>query len=222
VIQGAHKADATFIQWRTGQLNLSPTPVARSPDGDLYLPAAGRAALQGKVTDPFAFPGVEFDFALPAARPDPRLRSLKFNPADYAEVASPAPVAVFNPWGVDVALLQGRPTIFANAPAELHFRVPAGATHLEATVGLNERAYTGPTPTDGVDVVIFELLESGERRVLYQRNLNPVLHPADRGPQSIALTDFGPVTGPLVFAIYPGPADNIACDWSYWRSIRIY
>ena len=44
VMQGPHKNDAAFIHWRTRLLNLSPTPVAKSPDGDLYLPVADRPA----------------------------------------------------------------------------------------------------------------------------------------------------------------------------------
>ena len=222
VIQGPHKHDPIFIQWRTRLLNLSSTPVAKSPDGDLYLPAAAIPSLQPKLADRFSYPGVELDFSNPPERADPRLHYQKVDPATYAAVASPAPFAVFNPWTVDVAQLKGQTTIFANAPSELHFHAPAGATKIEAIVGLNDGAYTAPIPTDGVDVVIFELLPSGGRRLLYQRNLNPVLHPADRGPQSIALDAIGPVSGPLVFAIYPGPADNIACDWGYWRHINIH
>lgn len=222
VIQGAHKHDPTFIHWRCNLLNLSSTPVAKSPDGDLYLAASAISALERQLTARFSYPGVEFDFSNPPERSDPRLHYQKVDPSAYAAVASPAPFAVFNPWTVDVAPLGDQPTIFANAPSELHFHAPAGATKIEATVGLNDGAYTAPTPTDGVDVVIFELLPSGGRRLLYQRNLNPVLHPADRGPQSITLDAIGSVSGPLVFAIYPGPNDNIACDWGYWRHIKIY
>ena len=222
VIKGPLQADPSFIKWHTSQLNLSSTPVARSPDGVLYLPAPAISALFTALTDRALYPDVELDFPNSPERSDPRLHCQKVNPAAYAGVASPSPFAVFTPWTIDVALLAGQPAIFANAPSELHFHAPAGATHLTAIVGLNEAAYAGPTPTDGVDVVIFELQAGGGRRVLYQRNLNPVLHPEDRGPQSIAIEAIGPVAGPLVFAIYPGPADNMACDWGYWRHIKIH
>ncbi|MEO6874087.1 MAG: glycosyltransferase family 39 protein [Opitutaceae bacterium] len=222
IVQGPHRNDPAFIKWRTSRLNLSSTPVARSVDGDLYLPADAIAPLQAKLKDAYNYPGVQFDFSNPPEPVDPRLHYQKVNPATYAPVASPAPFAVFNPWSVDVAQLKGETTIFANAPSELHFHVPPGASRIEAIVGLNDGAYTAPNFTDGVDVVIFEHLPGGGRRVLYQRYLDPVKHAEDRGPQSISLQNIGPVPGPLIFAIYPGPADNLACDWGYWRHIRIH
>jgi len=222
VLQGERKHDAAFIKWCTGLLNLSSTPVAASPDGDVYCLPARTPLLKAQVSDRAnLYPGVQFNFSNPLERPDPRLIYQKVNPAEYAPVASPAPFAVFNPWTIQVAELAGHPIISANAPSELHFHVPAGATHLEATVGLVEGAYTGKSGTDGIDVVIFELLPAGGRRILYQRYLNPVANPADRGLQTIKLDAIGPVSGALVFGLYPGPADNLSFDWGYWGKITI-
>jgi hypothetical protein len=222
VVQGELKQSRTFIKWCTSLLNLSSSAVAKSPDGDIYIASsrmpALKAELEGKA---HPFPGVEFDFSNPPERPDPRLLYQKPNPADYAAVASPAPFAAFNPWTIQVAEIAGHRGISANAPAELHFHAPAGATRIEATVGIVEGAYTGPSKTDGVDVVIFELLPAGGRRILYQRYLNPAVIPKDRGLQAISIDLVRPVTGALVFAFYPGPVDNIAFDWSYWGKIEI-
>lgn len=88
-------------------------------------------------------------------------------------------------------------------------------------MGINDKAYTGAGATDGVDVVIFERLPNGGRRLLYERNLDPMRRAADRGSQNITLESIGPITGTLVFAMYPGPANNVAFDWSYWRQIEI-
>src|SRR6185369_13786818 len=177
-----------------------------------------RERLAGKVQ---SYPGVVFNFESPLAQSDPRLHYQKPNPADYAGVASPAPFAVFNPWEIQVADIAGGRGISANAPSELHFKVPAGATRIEASVGIVEGAYTGPGKTDGIDVVIFEQLAGGARRILYQRYLNPASNPADRGLQNISLKEIGPMSGPLVFGLYPGPADNISFDWGFWRKIQI-
>ena len=222
VIQGERKQDKTFIKWCTSLLNLSSTAVAQSPDGDIYIASSRtpslKAELAGKTN---RFPGVEFDFSNPLERPDPRLLYQKPNPADYVAVASPAPFAAFNPWTIQVADIAGHRAISANAPSELHFNAPPGATRIEATVGIVEGAYTGPSKTDGVDVVIFELLPAGGRRILYQRYLNPAASAKDRGLQAISIDPIGPVSGALVFALYPGPADNISFDWSYWGKIEI-
>jgi hypothetical protein len=222
VLQGNRKQDTAFIKWCTGLLNLSATAAARSPDGDVYVAANRLAALQAGVAEhPDHYPGIEFNFSNPIERPDPRLHYQKPKASDYAPVASPAPFAVYNPWTVEVAGIGGQPGISANAPSELHFNAPPGATSIEASVGIVEGAYTPPNATDGVDVVIFELVPGGGRRILFQRFLNPVATPADRGLQTITLTNFGPITGPLVFGLYPGPADNLSFDWSYWRKISI-
>lgn len=222
VLQGERKHDAAFIKWCTGLLNLASTPVAASPDGDVYCLPARTPVLKAQVADRAnQYPGVEFNFSNPLERPDPRLKFQQVNPADYAPVASPAPFAVFNPWTIQVAELAGHPIISANAPSELHFHAPAGATRIEATVGLVEGSYTGTSGTDGIDVVIFELLPAGGRRILYQRYLNPMSNPADRGLQRIELNAIGPVSGALVFGLYPGPADNLSFDWGYWGSIKI-
>jgi hypothetical protein len=220
VMQGPHWHDQGFIKWRTGRLNLAPFPVATSADGDLYIPSAAIAPLQAKLQGRY-YPGVQLDFSDHLERPDSRLVSQKVDSVQFASVASPAPFALFTPWSIVVDRVAGLPAIIANAPSEIHFHAPAGTTRIEATVALNDASYAGPTPTDGVDVVIFELLPSGSRRVLYQRNLNPLAHPGDRGLQTISLEAIGAVSGPLVFAIYPGPADNITCDWSYWGHIKI-
>ena len=222
VIHGPHQHDPAFVHWRTELLNLAPTPVATSIDGDLYLSFDASARLAGPLGDLAQYPGVSFNFAAQLPPPDPRLHRQAVDPAAYAAVAAPAPFAVFNPWSVDVAPLEGKTTIFANAPSELHFHAPAGATRIEAIVGLNDGSYVGPHPTDGVDVVIFELLANGQRRILYRRYLDPVHHTSDRGPQAIVLEHLGRISGAVVFAVYPGPNDNLACDWSYWRQIRIH
>lgn len=222
VLQGERKQDAAFIKWCTGLLNLSSTPVAKSADGDVYCSPGQAQALKSELGENTnRYPGVEFNFNNPLERPDPRLIYQKPNPADYAAVANPVPFAVFNPWTIQVAEIAGAPGISANAPSELHFHAPAGIKRIEASVGILDGAFTGPGKTDGIDVVIFELLPSGARRVLYQRYLNPAANPADRGLQTITLDAVGAISGPIVFGLYPGPADNISFDWGYWRKIKI-
>ncbi len=222
ILQGDHKQDGAFIKWCTSLLNLSANPFAKSSDGDLYCSSTRLSSLKAELADKAnLYPGFQLDFSNPEEHRDPRLIFHKADPADYASVASPAPFATFTPWTVQVAEIAGHPGISANAPSELHFNAPAGATRIEASVGIVEGAYTGPSRTDGIDVVIFELLPGGGRRILYQHYLNPATNPSDRGLQTITLEAIGPVSGVLVFGLYPGPADNISFDWSYWGKIKI-
>ncbi len=221
VVKGAVDQDGGVIGWRTRLLNLAAAPVAKSADGDLYVPETEIPSLQSRLAGRH-YQEVRLDFSDPPEHRDPRLIEEIPDPGRFSAVASPAPFGVFSPWKIVVDNLAGRPVIFANAPSELHINAPAGATRIDATVGLNDAAIKGPTPTDGVEVVIFELLPSGHHRVLYRRDLNPLTQTADRGPQQISLDGIGPVSGPLVFAIYPGSTDNIACDWGYWSHIKIF
>ncbi len=221
VVKGAVDQDVSVIGWRTRLLKLAAAPVAQSADGDLYVPEAVIPTLPSRLNSRH-FPKVSMDFSDPPEHRDPRLVEDKPDRGSFSTVAFPVPFAVFSPWKIVVDNLAGRPVIFANAPSELHFHAPNDTTRIEATVGLNDAAIKGPTPTDGVEVVIFELLPSGHRRVLYRRDLNPLTQTADRGPQQISLGAIGPLSGPLVFAVYPGPNDNIACDWAYWSRIKIY
>jgi len=220
VVAGNFKNSTRFIHWRTDRLGFAATPVAVSPDGDLYLPRAAIPLLEQKMRGR-TLPSVTFDFTLKPDPSDPRMLPQPVAAATFATVTSPAPSAIYTPWSVEPARVDGRPAVTANAPCELHFAAPAGAMRIEAAVGLYDGAYTGSGQSDGVDVVVFERLPDGSRRVLYQRNLDPVHRPADRGTQHILIEPAAPLEGTLVFAIYPGPADNLSCDWGYWTNITI-
>ena len=220
VMTGPLKHTPGFVRWRTERLGLAGSPVAVSADGDLYLPPSALAPLEQKLAGR-TLPGVTLNFALRPDSPDPRMHQQAVVATTYAPVTSPAPSAVLTPWSVEPAMVSSHPAITANAPCELHFVVPPDATKIEATVGLFDGAYTGSAQSDGIDVVVFERSADGSRRVLYQRNLDPVRRPADRGSQKILIEQAGPLRGTLVFAIYPGPADNLSCDWGYWSHITI-
>ena len=220
VMQGPHKQDRGFIRWRTEKLGLAAHPVATSADGDLYVRSTELIALKQKLAGR-SLPGVTLNFSDSAEAIDPRLHYQAVNAPAYAALTKPIPTALYTPGSIEIGRIGGQAAIFSNAPAELHFNVPPSATRIEAIMGLNEKAYTGTGATDGVDVLIFERLPNGGRRLLYERNLDPMRRAADRGPQNITLESIGSITGTLVFAMYPGPANNVAFDWSYWRRIEI-
>jgi hypothetical protein len=219
VMQGFHKKNVGFVRWRTQRMGLTDSPIATSADGDLYIRPDLIPALVPKLAAR-NFTGVVMNLNAVAEPLDPRLQRLELVESEYTPVTSHSPFAVFSMWGVQVAALGGQPAIFANAPAELHFSIPFGATKIEAAMGLNELAHISSTPSDGIDVVIFERKLNGDRRVLYQRNLDPLNRAEDRGPQSITIDPIGPISGTLVFAIYAGPSGNMTCDWGYWRYIK--
>ena len=211
---------AGFLRERLERFDLDPSPVATSEDGDLYLPkdkiTAARQRLAGQ-----RFTAVELGPRSPSAIYDAVLQPVAPATLDQP-ILAPRPDRGRTQYGMGAGELDGRPILNAHAPSELYFTAPVGAARIEAVVGLPDAAYLSPTPTDGVDVVIFERRPDGSQRVLFQRNLDPLHRPADRGPQAITINLAQPPAGPLVFGIYPGPANNPTCDWAYWQRIAIH
>ena len=212
-----HRPD--FLRERTGRFGLSPRPFASSTDADLYLPVS---AISGAAT---RLQSHRFSTARilvtnrPTATdmPEQDLRSLSF------PMTSPAPLFGRSRFGLSVGTAEGRSVINAHAPSEIHFQSPAGARHIQATVGLPAAAHLKPPPlgTDGIGVEVLLETPEGLRQSLYRRELDPSSRPGDRGPQDISLDFPEPLQGRLVFCIDPGPAGNITNDWAYWSRIDI-
>ncbi len=216
------RATPDFIRERTNRFNLVSVPVATSADGDLYL-AEDRipdvlARVRGRT-----FAGVIFNAPPSTADPD----EILLREVDAAALAlpllSPHPVRVRGRYGVSAGLSDGRATVMANATSELEFIPPAGATQIEAEMGLVDASYAkgGADGTDGISVEIYELQPNGLRHMLYHRDLDPAHNPADRGPQAISLRQEGPFTSRLIFRITPGLHGNYTNDWAYWSRITI-
>ncbi len=216
------EAAPEFLRERLSRFHLEPVPFASSAEGDLYLPksviASARTRLAGRT-----FAGVTLN--------GPSLAELEDVPmveADAGTLAvpqlSPHPTRARGRYGVMLGQADGRVAILAHPISELQFTAPPGATQIEAVVGLVSAAYApgGPAITDGITVEIIEEQPQGARRMIYQRDLDPVQHPADRGPQSIHLAHAGPFAGPVIFRITAGPRGNFTNDWAYWERISIH
>jgi len=211
-----------FVRERTNRFRLYPVPLASSAEGDLYLPEdripAALAQLRGRT-----FNGVTLNAPPP---PDPRQASLLEVPvAPLAlPILSPHPVAARGEFGLNAGMADGRAAVLAHPISELQFNPPAGATQIEAEVGVVAAAYAPGVAlaTNGVSVEIYEIQPNGLRRVLYRRDLNPARVAADRGPQAIRLEQAGPFAGPVIFRITPGPRGTYNNDWAYWSRIAIH
>ncbi|MEO6876766.1 MAG: hypothetical protein ABI222_18295 [Opitutaceae bacterium] len=211
---------AEFIRERLQRFNLAPTPVATSNDGDLYLPPDQLASAQAHLAR------IHSSLASAASQLPPDHYHAALKPAASSltdlPIFTPRPSQARTLYGMSTGKIGDHIVLNAHAPSELSFVVPAGATRVDAVVGLPEGAYVNPSPTDGVDVIIFQRVADSGLRVLFQRNLDPLNRPADRGPQKITFDLDKSISGPLIFGIYPGPANNVTSDWSYWQSITIH
>src|SRR5262249_41000716 len=156
-------------------------PIASTDEMDLYL----RADLHERARQDFAgnqYPGVKFTLERKVVQPTMHEeKSFKVAPwAGQLTMATPAPYAyrsLFDPAIIDG---YGKPALHTHAPTELLFAPPAGAHQLEVTGGLVAEAYTNGNATDGVIMQVFEETDDGRRRLLVERELNPLHQVADR------------------------------------------
>jgi hypothetical protein len=114
--------------------------------------------------------------------------------------------------------IDGRPAVMMHAPSTMEFVVPESATTVSGAFGFAKGAYTGSGQTDGA---IFRILwQDGQQHIeLYQRRLDPLTVPGDRGLQDFHVDLKGLSGGKLVLQVDPG--SNTNWDWTVWTAIKI-
>jgi hypothetical protein len=214
--KGPGAPPAPFAQWCATRLKLGTIPLAESPDGSLYLPAAAVPAA-GRSLAGRTFATVQLNSGLIPDAAAANLVEETFRPETFVGPARPPPSRARSLHGIGVTPA----FLIAHAPSELHFAIPTGASRLHAGFAMDPGSYSKENQTDGVEVEIYEQETDGLRRRLYQRLLRPATEPGDRGPQTVELTGLNVPDGILVLRVSPGPAGNAAYDWFYWTSITI-
>jgi 4-amino-4-deoxy-L-arabinose transferase-like glycosyltransferase len=113
---------------------------------------------------------------------------------------------------------------FAHAFSVLSYPLIDGVARVRGGFSIRPGAYApdNPAPTDGAEFRVEWVMPNEERRILFRRLLQPRNHPDDR-PLQFFTADLPPHAqgGRLEFVITPGPADNAACDWTYWADLQI-
>ena len=96
--------------------------------------------------------------------------------------------------------------------------MPEDATTVSGAFGFADGAYTGSGQTDGATFRI--LWQDSQQQVeLYQRRLDPLNVPGDRGLQDFHLDLKGFSGGKLVLQVDPGVNGN--WDWTAWTAIKL-
>jgi hypothetical protein len=116
-------------------------------------------------------------------------------------------------------LLDGRSVMLAHAPGLVGLAKEAGQRTLHLEFALTREAYTGNGATDGVTFVVE--FENNVRQTtrLYERRLDPLRTPADRGLQTTTVALPADQVGLVRLRTLPGPSN--AFDWSVWRNVRL-
>lgn len=120
------------------------------------------------------------------------------------------------PEAAEIKAYQGKRVQYLHAPSAITYHLRGDERAITLGFGVDQDAYLSGR-TDGVDFVI-ELAPPGQpRQLLARRHLDPLAHPADRGPQRIT-TCLPPAFAPgtdLIVRTDPGPAGNAGWDWAY-------
>jgi len=109
----------------------------------------------------------------------------------------------------------------ADAPSRLVYPRPEGLNQLEFTFGMRPGSYDGSNPqkTDGVDVTVYFEDKTGWQIELYHRRVDPVARAEDRTLVTGHAALPGLSGGKIILLVTPGPMNNPAFDWFYWRRI---
>jgi len=137
---------------------------------------------------------------------------------------SPPPARFYTTFGLDLNILEGRWFLSAHPDARFWFRLPPGQHSVVAEYCLLPGSWAGlarKEATDGAEFAIYEQRADGTRRPVFDRELNPVDNPADRGVQVVRLTVELAPGSELLFETGPGPRGNYNRDWAAWGPITI-
>jgi 4-amino-4-deoxy-L-arabinose transferase-like glycosyltransferase len=134
------------------------------------------------------------------------------------------PESVRAPFG-PTAQREGESLVFAvHAPSSVVVALEPTAHHVSGGFGIRPGAYAADNnaPTDGARFRVLLLTADGARTVLLERLLHPRDVADDRPVQrfSLALPP-RPAGAKLEFTTDPGPANNAACDWTFWSDLAI-
>ena len=135
-----------------------------------------------------------------------------------------APLSVRAPFG-PTARREGESSVYAvHAPSSMIFALPPDVRRVRGGFGIRPGAFApdNASPTDGARFRILLHAADGSRTVLFERTLHPRDFEADRPAQrfELALPSHAADTR-LEFTTDPGPANNAACDWTFWSDLAI-
>lgn len=212
-----HRKHATFLFQVLGELEMEREPIASSVEGDLYvrrdLLRAVIKQLHGKI-----FPEITLRL------PQPLQGEFDLTRDDWPSrltLATPAPFGSRGEFAIGIVDVGNNKAISTQAPTEILFKPPAGATRVKVQLGMLPGAYLNGNTTDGVLIEIQEERPDGTVRTLFRRALQPLNIAEDRQEVVVDYAQDTPLLGTLVFGAYPGPAGSAAFDWVYWRNIEV-
>jgi hypothetical protein len=115
---------------------------------------------------------------------------------------------------------EGKEVLLVPADGALRFNVPEGARGIRGQFGILPGAYQ-EGQTDGVLFRVEYTAENGPAQVLFERHLDPLENPGDRGIQSLTVPLPTSRKGTVQFITTNLPGKNTWWDWSFWTGIEM-
>lgn len=219
--------DSLLLRLAAARFDLDPRPLVTWRGHRVYLPREARArALETRKTVDFAdvewAPGVEPPANLIAGRWVEFSSLAGYERKIFARM-EPRPARFFSSFGPGLDERDGLSLFGAHPETRLRFRPEPGRRRLRTDIGLRAATWDGSQAgtTDGIEFSVTAHAESGARRVLLTRLVDPVRVPADRGTVEIDLAFELGRGEELEIFIGSGPAGQDGFDWAVLGPVRI-
>jgi hypothetical protein len=130
------------------------------------------------------------------------------------------PAEVHSTGGVGHATCDGQDVLMVHAEGKMCYKVSSGRHRISGQFGILPGAYE-EGKTDGVLFTVEYQSGEGVSQVLFERYLDPLAVPGDRGIQTLELDCPFPDEGSIILRTSNRPGKNESWDWSYWTGVAI-
>ena len=220
VLQGVERSNPVLIERAALAFGTDRKPSFSSDEVDVHLNLVYRDRFKRQLADAGNYDGLKNGAVEAAPGSWTRPSRVSASAKESFPGVSPAPIRAYFKFGLGYVWVDHEKAIFAHPSTDVWIKPPTGATQVAWDFGLVDEAYTGKDgATDGVEFTMTSIKPGAERRVVYQRKLDPARQAEDRGRQRVVLA-YRPEPGEfLCFSTASGPSESF--DWAYWAKLEV-
>lgn len=219
--------ESDLIDAVTERLGLDPRPSVSDSNHDFYLNTRVRGELLADLIKDANYRSLRVygraiaDYANVTLESDGERHEVSPELGEtFFAMTTPRPRHYRAEFPFELVRVDGRAVLTAHPDAEIWFTPPSDASEIEIGFGMRPESYEREeSRSDGVEFLVLGIGSDGGRTVLFQRTLDPVARPGDRGLQTDRLSLPQPLPAQVVFATLPHQQKSF--DWAYWQKIAI-